>query len=132
MKMSLNDPLANLMSNLLQSEKVGKTICTVKPVSNIVKGVLKILGEHRYVGSATEVKDVKGSVIKVNLLGAINKCGVVKPRFSVKSDQYEKFEGRYLPARGMGILIVSTSKGLMTNVEAKKKKLGGRLIAYCY
>ena len=57
---------------------------------------------------------------------------VIKPRYAVKSDEYEKFEKRYLPAQGMGILIVSTSKGMMTQVQAREQRLGGRLIAYVY
>ncbi|MDZ4226799.1 MAG: 30S ribosomal protein S8, partial [Candidatus Pacearchaeota archaeon] len=60
------------------------------------------------------------------------KCGVVKPRFPVKLDEFEKFEKRYLPAKNFGIIIVSTSNGIMTHIEAKEKKLGGRLIAYIY
>ena len=45
---------------------------------------------------------------------------------------YEKYEKRFLPAKGFGILIVSTPKGLMTHEEARKKKLGGVLIVYVY
>ena len=44
----------------------------------------------------------------------------------------EKFEQRYLPAKSFGMLIISTSKGMLTNIQAKEKKIGGKLIAYCY
>ena len=47
-------------------------------------------------------------------------------------DEFEKFEERYLLARGMGILIVSTKWGIVTHNEAKKKNIGGKLLAYCY
>lgn len=130
--MTLNDPLANALSKVLHQEKIGSNICVIKPVSNVIKQVLKILADEHYLGAYTEVKDRKGNIIKVSLSGSINSCGVVKPRFAVKAGAYEKFERRYLPAKDMGILIVSTSKGLMTNAEAKKKQLGGKLIAYCY
>ncbi len=66
------------------------------------------------------------------LLGKVNKCGAIKPRFSVKKGGFEKFEKRYLPAKNFGMIIVSTSKGLMMHDEAKKKGLGGRLISYVY
>jgi small subunit ribosomal protein S8 len=46
--------------------------------------------------------------------------------------EFDKFEKRYLPARGFGIIIVSTNKGIMTLEEAKEKRIGGRLLAYCY
>ena len=86
----------------------------------------------KYVGDFEEIEDGKGNIIKLNLLGKINKCGVIKPRYSVKKDEFEKFEERYLLARGMGILIVSTKWGIVTHNEAKKKNVGGKLLAYCY
>ena len=130
--MSLNDPLANALSAVLHSESIGRTECAIKPVSRMIKQVFKILNEQHYLGSYAEVKDRKGNHLKVQLTGAINQCGVVKPRFPVTKEGFEKLERRYLPARNMGLLIVSTSKGLMTNSQAKEKKLGGRIIAYCY
>jgi small subunit ribosomal protein S8 len=130
--MTLNDPLANALSVILHSEMIGRTVCVIKPVSNVIKKVLEIMNEQRFLGSLTEVKDRKGNTLKVNLIGHINKCGVVKPRVAVKRDGYEKFEQQYLPARDVGMLVVSTNKGLMTNIEAKKKRIGGRIIAYCY
>ena len=131
-KMTLNDPLSNAMSTILSSEKVGRTECTIRPVSTMIKGVLDVLNEQRYIGTYTETDGKRGKTLVLNLIGKINICGVVKPRFSVQKNEYEKFEKRYLPARDMGILIVSTSKGLMTNSDAKAKGLGGKLIAYCY
>ncbi|MFH0977968.1 MAG: 30S ribosomal protein S8 [Candidatus Woesearchaeota archaeon] len=130
--MTLNDPVANALSVVEHQERIGGTSCKIKPASNLIKQILKILADEHYTGSFTEIKDRKGNVIKLTLTGAINSCGVVKPRFALKSIDYEKFEKRYLPAKGMGILIVSTSKGMMTNTQAKEKKLGGKLIAYCY
>ena len=62
--------------------------------------------------------------LKLNLLGNINKCGVIKPRYSVKNDEFEKFEERYLLARGMGILIVSTPEGIIVHHDAKEKISG--------
>ncbi|MAG78181.1 30S ribosomal protein S8, partial [archaeon] len=59
-------------------------------------------------------------------------CGVIKPRFSVKIDGYEKFEKRFLLSKDFGLIIVSTSKGIMTHIEAKEKKLGGKLLAFVY
>jgi small subunit ribosomal protein S8 len=50
----------------------------------------------------------------------------------VKRDQYEKWEKRFLPAVGFGILIVSTQKGVMTHATAIEQGMGGRLIAYVY
>ncbi len=130
--MSLNDPLANALSLILIDEGLGRNVSKIKPSSNMIKKVLDVMKTNKYVGDFEEIKDGKGDIIKLNLLGNINKCGVIKPRYSVKKDEFEKFEGRYLLARGMGILIVSTPLGIMTHNEAKEKNIGGKLLAYCY
>lgn len=127
-----NDPLASALSAILNYEKVGKKEIVLTPVSNILLGVLKILNANQYVGVHESITDARGGFIKLNLLGNINKCGVIKPRFSVGWKDFAKFEKRYLPAKGMGIIIISTPRGLMTLEEAKENKIGGKLIAYCY
>ena len=68
----------------------------------------------------------------IQLLGRINKCGVINPRFPIQKDEFEDEERAYLPARGFGILVVTTSEGVMTHEDAKEKSIGGRLLAYIY
>ncbi len=128
----LNDTLSVMMANILNAEKVGKAECIVKPSSKMLKKVLEIMNAQNYVGSYEEIDDRRGCILKINLLGKINNCGVVKPRFSVRKDGYEKFEKRFLPAANFGMLIVSTPKGIMTHHEAREKKLGGKLLCYVY
>jgi len=128
----LNDPLANALSNILNKENAKTKECLIKPSSKIIKEILNIMKDNYYIGEFKEIEDSKGNMLSVQLLNKINKCGVIKPRFSVKKDGYEKFEKRFLPAKGFGILIVSTPQGIMTNDEAKKKGIGGKLLAYCY
>ena len=130
--MTMNDPLANLMSKLNNAEKAGKLELEIRPSSKIIIEVLRELNEHMYVGEVKETTTVLGKSLKVALLHKINKCGAIKPRFAVSTDGYEKFEKRYLIAKDFGILIVSTTQGIMTHVEAEQKGIGGRLIAYCY
>jgi len=120
------------MSKIQLYEKVGKKECTIKPVSIIMKKVFDILNEEGYIGKYEEVEDGKGKYIKVSLLGNINKCGPIKPRFSVDLSEYEKFEKRFLPSKDFGVLILSTSQGIMTHYKSKEKKIGGKLVAYCY
>lgn len=130
--MSLNDPLANALSKILNFEIVSKKEAYIFPSSKVIKKVLDIMINKNYIGKYTLLKENCGEIIKLELLGKINKCGVIKPRLSVKSTGFEKFEKRFLPAQGFGIIIVSTTKGIMTNEEAKKKNLGGKLLAYVY
>ncbi len=130
--MSMNDPLAAVLSNILNSERVGKQTCVLKQNSKVIKNVLKLLNERGYLGTFEEIGDNKGGVLVVNLLRKINKCGAIKPRFSVKKDEYELYEKRFLPAKNFGLLIISTPEGMLAHEEARKRGLGGKLIAYCY
>jgi small subunit ribosomal protein S8 len=130
--MSLNDPLANALSTILNDAKVGRSESKIRPSSKIIKKVLEVMKDNSYIGAFEEIEDGKGGLIKVNLLGNINKCGVIKPRYSIKKNEFESFEERYLLARDMGILILSTPQGIMMHNDAKKKNVRGRLLAYCY
>lgn len=128
----LNDPIANVMSAMITHEQSGKRELHIHPMSKMIRRILAIMQDHGYVGDVEELSEGRGGYAKLNLLGNVNECGVIKPRFSVDKDNFLKFEKRYLPASGVGILIVSTSQGLMTHEQAVEKGIGGRLIAYCY
>jgi len=131
--MPMNDPLGNVLSHILNCEKKGFKEIKVRPVSNMIKSVLSILKDNFYIGDfEVDEKARGGGEIKINLLGNINKCGVIKPRFPVTTKEFEKFEKRFLPAKDIGIIIISTSKGIITLKEALDKNVGGKLIAYCY
>ena len=128
----LNDTLADSMSLILNNESIGRSECLLKPVSKVIKEVLKVMKENDYISDFKEIEDTRGNYILLSLIGNINKCGVIKPRYSVKKNNFEKFERRYLPAKDIGILFVSTPKGIMTHYDAKAKNTGGRLLAFCY
>lgn len=128
----MNDTLATALSAINNYDCVGKKMIIINPTSKVIERVLKILNEQGFVGAFERITGEKGGYLRLHLLGTINKCGVVKPRFSAKIDDFEKFEKRFLPAEGVGLLIVSTNEGMMTHYEAIEKNLGGRLIAYCY
>ncbi len=130
--MALNDTLANALSHLLNCEKRGKKICVIRPISNFMVKVMELLKEHGYIGDFKVSKDRKGGQMEINLLGNINKCGAIKPRFSVSYKELEKYEKRFLPAKDFGIIILTTTKGLLTHIQAKEQKIGGKLVAYCY
>jgi len=128
----LNDPLANVLSYIGNHERLGRKEITLANNSKLIRKVLNILNENGYVGEFKELDDGKGKLLVISLLGNVNKIGVIKPRFNVKKDGYEKFEKRYLPAKDFGVILVSTSQGIMIHNQAKEKGLGGRLICYCY
>ena len=128
----LNDVLSAGLSKILNAERTGKKECTVKPASKLMTNVFKLMNEHRYIGSVELVENTKGGFLKINLMGKLNKCGSIKPRYAVKKGDFEKYEKRYLLAKDFGMLIVSTQQGIMTHIDAKSKNIGGRLIAYVY
>jgi small subunit ribosomal protein S8 len=57
---------------------------------------------------------------------------VIKPNFSVRNDEFIKWEKRFLPGEKIGILILTTSKGVMGQKTAIKEGTGGRLLGYVY
>jgi small subunit ribosomal protein S8 len=126
------DIVANALSLIYQHDKLGRKEVFVKPISKMIKEVLKLMQEEGYIGSYEEVEDGRGNFLKVNLLGRINKCNAIKPRFPVKIDKIIEKEQRYLPGAGFGIIIMSTPKGLMTHKKAIESGTGGVLLAYCY
>jgi small subunit ribosomal protein S8 len=93
---------------------------------------LRLLKEHKYIKDYSQISDGKGGYFTVQLDGRINNCGTIKPRFPVKKNEWHETEQRYIPGVGVGLLIVSTSQGIMTNSDAQSRKIGGRLIAYVY
>lgn len=128
----LNDPLANALAAIKNAERVGKRECIIKPASKLIGRVLKLMQDYGYIEVFEWVDDGKAGVFKVILKGNINDCNVIKPRYSIKKNEFEKWESRYLPAENFGILIISTNKGIISQYEAKKEGIGGRLLGYVY
>jgi len=130
--MTLMDPLANALSTVVNNETRHKRECVIQPASKLIGRILQVMQRNGYVGEFEFIDDGRFGKFKVQLLGRVNKCGAVKPRYPVKTDGFEFWEKRYLPARSFGLLIVSTSTGVLTHAEAKEKRVGGRLLAYVY
>lgn len=126
------DTVSNALSVINNASKVGKEECFIKPVSNLIKNILLIMKEHGYVGEFEIIDDGRGKVIRLQLSGKINKCGSITPRFPVREEDFEKFEKRYLPAKDFGYIILTTSKGVMTQKDAIREGIGGSLVAYVY
>ena len=116
----------NMIRNVKRSKK---DFVEIKRISNLLIEILKIMKQK---GVIKKYKiNSKEKSIEITL-GDISDCKAIKPRFTVNNDQIEKYVRRYLPARGIGTIIISTNKGLMTHEEAREEKIGGCLIAYFY
>ena len=127
-----HDPLNDAMSQINNAEKVGKSECMVKPSSKLIGRVLKTMQDNGYIKEFEYLDDGRSGQFKVSLNGNINKCGVIKPRFSVRKAELENFESRYLPAQDFGVLILTTTEGVITHTQARTLGVGGRLLAYVY
>ena len=125
------DTLSNALSAINNASRNDKRFAEISPTSNVIKNVLIELQQKGYIGVFELVEDGKGGKFKVEV-SEINECQPVKPNFSVKKDEFEKWERRYLPARNFGDLLVTTSHGIMTHEEAREQEVGGKLLGYVY
>ena len=130
--MTRTDIISSSLNTLNMYAQQAKSTCLITPSSKLLVSVLKKFKELGYVKEFEIIDNGKGGVIKIELLGKINKCRAIRPRHAVKLSGFEKFEKRYLPARNFGVLIISTPQGVLSHVEAKKKGVGGKLLAYIY
>ena len=128
--MVVRDLVSAMLNDIMNCKRSGKKETVAMPVSKLMTEVLKIMKREGYI---KDFKIEKGKFDYVSIeIGNLNKCNAIKPRFFVKKDNLDKYIRRFLPSRQLGILIVSTNKGLMTHREAIEKGVGGSLIAYCY
>lgn len=128
----LMDPLADALSNLKNNESTGNLRVVIKPASKLIGKVLKVMQDHGYIGEFKFIEDGRGGKFDVRLVGRINNCGVIRPRFPVGKKNFEAYEKRFLPASGFGILVVTTPEGVMSHREARELGIGGRLLAFVY
>jgi small subunit ribosomal protein S8 len=125
------DVLADTINKIKVYESMGMYDCVV-PSTKLIRSVLETMKQNKYIDDYQEFKDGKFSRLKISLAKKINDIGVIKPRYPVTIGEYQKYEQRFIPSTNFGILIVSTSQGIMTNRQAKEKSIGGRLLAYVY
>ena len=105
------------------------------PASNLKKAIVQILLDEGYIKSFTVTEDGKQGVIKVVLKYTEDKAPVItglrrvsKPGLRIYSD----VENLPKVMKGLGIAIISTSKGVMTDRQARKENVGGEVLAYIW
>ena len=132
--MAVTDPIADMLTVLRNASVAKKPVAEVKN-SKISEGIVKILKDEDFISNYKVIKDTKQGILRVYfkyapdgapaLLGLkrISKLGL---RIYKKADELPKVYG------GLGSAIISTSKGLMTDKEAREKKIGGEVICYVW
>lgn len=120
------DVISDALNQIMNAKRARKQEIKIKKHSKLLLKLLEIAKERKYIESYT----AKGNEVEIKF--NLNNCRAIKPRFTVQVKDIDKYVRRYLPARNFGIIVLSTSAGLMTHEDALEKNLGGSLIAYFY
>jgi small subunit ribosomal protein S8 len=126
------NPIADAMSTIKNASDTGKYECIVEPASKLFGAMLGIMKEKGYISDFEFIDDGRGGQFRISLNGRINKCGAITTRYSVKVGDMEFWETQYLPGKDFGILLLSTSKGVLSHDGARKEGIGGELLGYVY
>lgn len=132
--MKTTDPIADMLTRIRNANKAKHKTVDI-PASNTKKSIAKILIDNGYVKKLEYVEGYSQGIIRMTLKYRDNKKKVLinlrrisKPGLRVYSPR-EKLP-RVL--NGFGIAVISTSKGIMTDKEARKQNLGGEVLAYIW
>lgn len=129
MRMSV---LGDALKTLSNAEKRGKRQVLLRPSSKVIIKFLQVMQGHGYIGEFEVIDDHRAGKIVVNLIGRLNKCGVISPRFDVGVSEIEKWVTNLLPSRQFGYIMLTTSYGIMDHEEARRKHTGGKILGFFY
>jgi small subunit ribosomal protein S15Ae len=93
------DLVADNLRTMVNAERLGRKQVMLKTSSKTMVRFLRVMQKHGYVGEFEIIDDHRQQKIVVELIGRINKCGVISPRFDVKNNHYEKWCNNILPSR---------------------------------
>ena len=131
----MTDPIADYLTRVRNAYLAGHKIVEI-PASKMKVGITKILHEKGYILSYKVVEGTPYNTIKLALkYHPESKVSAIKSLTRVSKPGMRKYTGyREMPRviNGLGIAIVSTSKGLMTDKEASELKIGGEVLCYVY
>ena len=125
-------PLNRDIKTIVNAERKGKKQVLIRPASKVLLKFLRIMQKHGYIGEFEIVDDHRSKKIVIELLGRINKVGVISPRYDLTLTDYEKWTNSILPSRQFGHLVISTNQGIFTHDEARTRHIGGKIIGFFY
>jgi len=131
----MTDPIADYLTRMRNAIMAKHRVLEV-PASNLKKEITKILLDKGYILNYKFVEDGPQGSIKIALkYDPVNKVNAIKELGRVSTPGLRKYVGyKEMPKvlNGLGIAIVSTSKGVMTDKEAREQKVGGEVLCYVY
>ena len=131
----MTDPIADFITRIRNAVKANHRIVQV-PASNLKKEMTKILKEKGYILDFKFEEDEKQGLIKIALkYHPVTKAPAIRNLTRISKPGLRKYAGIERMPRvlnGLGIAILSTSKGVMTDKEAKQEKVGGEVLCYVY
>ncbi len=131
----MTDPIADYLTRVRNAIMAGHRVVEI-PASNLKREITKILLEKGYILNYKFVDEGPQGSIKIALkYDPVNKVNAIKKLIRVSSPGLRKYVGyKDLPRvlNGLGIAVVSTSKGVMTDKEARELKVGGEVMCYVY
>ena len=132
--MHITDPIADMLTRI-RNANTAKHETVEIPASNMKKQIAQILVDEGYIKSYNVIDDGKQGVIKVILKYGPNKSAVLRGAKRVSKPGLRIYVGKdEVPKvmRGLGVAIVSTSKGVMTDRAARKNGVGGEVLAFIW
>eukprot|EP00929_Paragymnodinium_shiwhaense_P064064 TRINITY_DN3205_c0_g1_i2.p1 TRINITY_DN3205_c0_g1~~TRINITY_DN3205_c0_g1_i2.p1 ORF type:complete len:131 (+),score=41.63 TRINITY_DN3205_c0_g1_i2:82-474(+) len=124
--------LRDCLNGIQNAEQGGKRQAMCRPSSKVIVKFLQCMQKHGYLGDVEVVDDHRSGKVVVDLIGRINKCGVISPRFDVTLGAIEQVSSYVLPSRQFGHLVLTTPCGIMTHDEARRKHTGGKLVGFFF
>jgi len=128
--MSMTDPIADYLTRIRNAIRVQKNKVDI-PASNILKGITKILLDEGYIKSFTEIEDDKQGIIRIYLKYDKDKRSAITGLKRISTPGYRQYVSvNDIPRimNGLGIAVLSTSKGVITDKRAKKENIGGEVL----
>ncbi|MBE7060779.1 MAG: 30S ribosomal protein S8 [Ruminococcaceae bacterium] len=132
--MQITDPIADMLTRIRNASSAKHDSVDV-PASNMKKQIAEILLEEGYIKNYQVIDDKTQGVIRITLKYGANKTKVISGIKRVSKPGLRIYAGKEdLPKvlRGMGIAIISTSKGIMTDKEARRQNVGGEVLAFVW